>query len=197
MFRTTRVVDENGNITVQDPPIARLLFGSTLMGWVWLVVRLFLGYQWLEAGWHKVTDPKWMETGVALQSFWQRAVAVPEGGRPPIAYDWYRAFLQALLDGGHHVWFAKLVAVGQVAVGIALILGAFVGIAAFFGAFMNFNFMLAGTASTNPVMFALAVLLMLAWKNAGWIGLDRYLLPVVGTPWPQPEARARGAEGKV
>ena len=197
MFRTTRVVDENGNITVQDPPIARLLFGSTLMGWVWLVVRLFLGYQWLEAGWHKVTDPKWMETGVALQSFWQRAVAVPEGGRPPIAYDWYRAFLQALLDGGHHVWFAKLVAVGQVAVGIALILGAFVGIAAFFGAFMNFNFMLAGTASTNPVMFALAVLLMLAWKNAGWIGLDRYLLPVVGTPWPQPEARTRGAEAKV
>ena len=197
MFRTTRVVDENGNITVQDPPIARLLFGSTLMGWVWLVVRLFLGYQWLEAGWHKVTDPKWMETGVALQSFWQRAVAVPEGGRPPIAYDWYRAFLQALLDGGHHVWFAKLVAVGEVAVGVALILGAFVGIAAFFGAFMNFNFMLAGTASTNPVMFALAVLLMLAWKNAGWIGLDRYLLPVVGTPWPQPEARTRGAEAKV
>ncbi|HEY8477350.1 MAG TPA: DoxX family membrane protein [Chloroflexota bacterium] len=197
MFRTTRVVDENGNITVQDPPIARLLFGSTLMGWVWLVVRLFLGYQWLEAGWHKVTDPKWMETGVALQSFWQRAVTVPEGGRPPITYDWYRAFLQALLDGGHHVWFAKLVAVGEVAVGVALILGAFVGIAAFFGAFMNFNFMLAGTASTNPVMFALAVLLMLAWKNAGWIGLDRYLLPVVGTPWPQPEARTRGAEAKV
>jgi thiosulfate dehydrogenase (quinone) large subunit len=24
---------------------------------------------------------------------------------------------------------------------------------------------------------------MLAWKVAGWYGLDRYLLPLLGTPW--------------
>jgi hypothetical protein len=23
----------------------------------------------------------------------------------------------------------------------------------------------------------------LAWRNAGWIGLDRWLLPAIGTPW--------------
>jgi hypothetical protein len=34
------------------------------------------------------------------------------------------------------------VAYGELLIGIALIGGAFVGIAAFFGAFMNFNFML-------------------------------------------------------
>jgi thiosulfate dehydrogenase [quinone] large subunit len=48
---------------------------------------------------------------------------------------------------------------------------------------MNLNFMLAGTTSSNPVLFGLAVLLMLGWKVAGYWGLDRVLLPVLGTPW--------------
>jgi thiosulfate dehydrogenase [quinone] large subunit len=58
-----------------------------------------------------------------------------------------------------------------------------VGVAAFFGALMNMNFMLAGSASTNPVLFFLAVGLMLGWKVAGYYGMDRVLLPLVGTPW--------------
>ena len=28
-----------------------------------------------------------------------------------------------------------------------------------------------------------ATWLVLAWKTAGWIGVDRWLLPAVGTPW--------------
>ncbi len=85
-----------------------------------------------------------------------------------ITYDWYRTFLQFLLDGGHFTWFAKLVVIGEVLVGVGLILGAFTGIAAFFGAFMNMAFMLAGTTSTNPVMFTVAILIMAAWKVAGF-----------------------------
>ena len=42
---------------------------------------------------------------------------------------------------------------------------------------------MAGAASTNGMPFAIAVLLMLAWKVAGWYGADRFLLPRVGTPW--------------
>jgi thiosulfate dehydrogenase [quinone] large subunit len=72
---------------------------------------------------------------------------------------------------------------GEILIGTALILGAFVGIAAFLGGFMNWNFIMAGTASTNGLLFALAVLLVLAWRVAGWYGLDRYLLPLLGTPW--------------
>ena len=52
--------------------------------------------------------------------------------------------------------------------------------AAFFGAFMNMSFLLAGSASVNPVMFTLAIGLILAWKVAGYYGLDRYLLPMLG-----------------
>ena len=56
----------------------------------------------------------------------------------------------------------------ELLIGIALVLGLFTGIAAFFGAFMNWKFMMAGAASSNPVLFTLAIGLMLAWKVAGY-----------------------------
>ncbi len=167
---------------VSDPPVLADLFNNRAFAIVWLVVRLFVGWEWLEAGMHKVTDPGWMSTGVALKGFWDKAVVIPAQGKPPITFDWYRSFLQTLLDGGHYTWFAKLVATGELLIGIALILGAFVGVAALFGALMNFNFMMAGTASTNPVLFALAVLLILAWKTGGYWGLDRWILPIIAKP---------------
>jgi thiosulfate dehydrogenase [quinone] large subunit len=167
----------------EDPRFARFLFGSTAMAWVWLVARLWLGYKWIDAAAHKISSPDWVQTGVALKGFWERAVAIPAQGRPAISFDWYRDFLSYLLRTESYTWFAKLVSYGELLVGIALVLGAFVGVAALFGAFMNFNFLLAGTASTNPVLFLIAIFLILAWKTAGYIGLDYYLLPWVGTPW--------------
>src|SRR5690625_3024530 len=120
-----------------------------------------------------------MQSGVALQGFWTNATS--EGG--PIAFGWYRSFIQFLLDGGHYKWFAPLVVWGEILIGVLLIVGAFTGIAAFAGGFMNFNFMMAGTASTNPLLYTIAILLMLAWKVAGYYGADRWLLPKLGTPW--------------
>jgi thiosulfate dehydrogenase [quinone] large subunit len=168
---------------VRDPEFIENLFSSTWAAWFWLVVRLYVGWEWLQAGLHKVSDPKWVQTGESLKGYWERAVSIPEGGRPPITYGWYRSFLSGLLDSGSYTWFAKLIAYGELLIGIALILGIFTGFAAFFGAFMNFNFMLAGSASTNPVLFILAFLLMMAWKVAGHIGLDNIVLPMLGTPW--------------
>lgn len=80
-------------------------------------------------------------------------------------------------------FFSYLVSFGELLVGIALILGMFTGIAAFSGAYMNMNYPLAGTVSTNPILFVLELLLILAWRVAGWWGLDRFLLPLLGTPW--------------
>jgi thiosulfate dehydrogenase [quinone] large subunit len=171
-------------VTMTDPPFVVSLFNSTRWAWLWLIVRLYVGYTWLSSGWSKVTNPAWTQTGAALQGFWERAIVLPEApARPAITYDWYRAFIQALLDGGHYTWFAKLVMAGELLIGAALILGAFVGIAAFLGAFMNWNFMMAGSAGANPMLFLLSILLILAWKTAGWYGLDRWLLSKLGTPW--------------
>jgi thiosulfate dehydrogenase [quinone] large subunit len=168
---------------IQDPPFARFLFADTRFAWFWAIVRVLLGVQWLQSGWGKLQNPAWMDTGEALKGFWERAVMIPETGRPPIAFDWYRDFIQGLLDSGAYTWFAKFITLSEVAVGVALIVGAFVGIAAAGGAIMNWNFIMAGTASSNALLGLAAVLLILAWKTAGWYGLDRYLLPRLGTPW--------------
>ncbi|WP_298816389.1 DoxX family membrane protein [Chloroflexus sp.] len=176
-------VNEQHEVQFPDPPFVRVLFSSTKFAWLFLIIRLFLGYSWLTSGWGKLNNPAWMESGAAILGFWKNAVTIPETGRPPIAYDWYRSFIQFLIDTESHTWFAKLIVYGEILVGIGLVVGGLVGFAAFFGALMNFNFMLAGTASTNPVMFTLAIILMLGWKVAGYYGLDYYLLPLLGTPW--------------
>jgi thiosulfate dehydrogenase [quinone] large subunit len=193
----SEIVTRRGKI-IQDPPIARWLFSKMQAAWLWFPVRLWLGYRWIDASLHKIDNPAWVSTGEALKGFWMNAVSIPDGGRPPIAFDWYRDFLQFLLDGQAYTWFAKLIAYGEMLVGIALILGAFTGIAALFGAFMNWNFMMAGSASTNPLMFLVSFGLILAWKVAGQIGLDRLLLPVIGVPWqwelPSGEAELQPGE---
>ncbi|MEZ4680406.1 MAG: DoxX family membrane protein [Caldilineaceae bacterium] len=171
------------NQALQDPPFAQTLFSDPRAGWFWVIVRVWLGWQWIEASLHKVSDPAWTQTGEAVKGYWMNAVAIPEVGRPAISFDWYRSFLQMMLDNEAYRYMAPLIAFGELLVGIALILGAFTGIAAFFGALLNWNFMMAGSASSNPVLFALAIGIILAWKVAGYIGLDFFLLRFLGTPW--------------
>jgi thiosulfate dehydrogenase [quinone] large subunit len=175
------------NRIISDPPLARFLFSDTRMAPVWLLIRIYVGWAWLEAGWHKVEtvgSGNYIVDGSGILAFWTRIAAIPAApAKPAITYDWYRGFIQLLIDNHAEVVMGKVIAFGETAVGVGLILGAFVGIAAVGGAFMNLNFMLAGSASTNPVMLLLGFLLVLAWKTAGYIGLDRLLLPLLGTPW--------------
>jgi thiosulfate dehydrogenase [quinone] large subunit len=170
-------------VEVEGPAFARFLFSNTRAGLFWLPIRLFLGFSWLVSGWGKATGEGWLDGGSALLGYWQNAVTIPDEGRPPITYDWYRDFIQYLIDAGAEDWFAYVVVFGEIAVGLGLILGALTGFAAFFGSLMNMSFMLAGSASTNPVLFTMAIGLILAWRVAGWYGLDRWLLPWLGTPW--------------
>ena len=174
---------------VNDPVGWHLLMGNIYFALFWLPMRFFLGRDWFSHGAEKIIDPSWMNSGEALRDYWQQAVVVPETGPPPISYDWFRTFVQHMLDNGWYTWFARLVAWGEVLVGLGLLVGLLVGLAAFFGTLMNFNYMLAGSASTNPVLFGLAIFLVLAWKVAGRWGLDRWLLPALGTPWVRAEAQ--------
>jgi len=178
------VKTERGTV-LQDPPVAQFLFSDTRLSALWLVIRVLLGWGWVTAAMGKLGDPAWMQTGEALKAFWTKAVAIPDTGKPAITFDWYRNFIQGMLDSGSYVWFAKVVAFGELLIGVALILGLFVGVVAFLGAFMNWNYIMAGSASSNGLYGLGAILLILAWKTAGYYGLDRWILPRIGMTWQQ------------
>ena len=40
-----------GPVYFEEPRAARWLFGSSQAAWLWLIVRLWLGWEWLAAGW--------------------------------------------------------------------------------------------------------------------------------------------------
>ena len=170
-------------VEIADPPVARFLFGDTRLAWLWLIIRLYTGYEWLSAGLEKVSSPAWVgaQSGTALSGFVKGALQQTTGAHPNVQA-WYAAFLQNVVLPAAPLW-SWVVAFGELLVGVALILGIFTGLAAFFGGFMNVNYLLAGTVSTNPFLFVFATWLVLAWKTAGWLGLDRWVLPALGRYW--------------
>jgi thiosulfate dehydrogenase [quinone] large subunit len=169
--------------SIEDPPFVRALFGDVRWAWIWLILRLYMGWQWLQAGWGKLHNPAWVGSGAgtALTGFLKNALTKTAGEHPDVQ-SWYAWFLQHVVLPNAVPW-SYLVSMGEFLVGVALILGMFVGIAAFFGSFMSMNYLLAGSVSTNPIMLVAAILLILAWKTAGWWGLSRWVLPALGTPW--------------
>ncbi len=183
---------------IPEPPIATFLFADTRMAWFWLLVRLYVGYQWLTAGLDKLTGHSftfgasfgksagtpWVfgtHNGAAIKGFVAGALTQATGAHPAVQ-GWYGAFLQSVVLPNAAV-FAYLVTFGEVLIGLGLLFGVLTGIAAFFGVFMNLNFLLAGAVSINPIIGTLALFLVLAWRMAGYYGVDRYLLPLLGTPW--------------
>jgi len=183
-------------VQIPEPSVTRFVFADARMAPVWLVVRLYLGALWLIAVWPKLTDPAWVggDAGVAVEGFAQGALQ-QTGGEFPQVTGWYASFLEGVVLPNAAA-FSYLVTFGQLAVGLALVLGIFTGISAFFGGFMNASFLFAGTAGANPLMFILATGLVLGWRVAGYWGLDRWMLPLLGVPGaPGPlfTRRGRGA----
>ena len=134
---STYVVTRKGQ-TLETPSLINFFFSDKRASVIWLIARLWLGYQWIQASLHKLSSPDWMVTGNALKGFWMGAVKVdPTTGKGAIAYAWYRNFLQSMIDAQAYTWFAKVVAISEFTFGILLIAGIFVGASAFFAGFMN------------------------------------------------------------
>ncbi len=172
-----------GHIQIPEPPLAKFLFADTRFAWLWLIIRVYVGWSWLLAGWEKLQSPVWVgsKAGVAIQGFLTGALNKTTGLHPDVQ-GWYADFLNGFVSQ-HAVGFSYAVTYGEILVGIALILGIFTGIAAFFGSFMNMNFLLAGTVSVNPILLFLQLFIILAWRIAGWYGIDRFMMPELGAPW--------------
>lgn len=166
---------------IEEPRLVTALLNDVRWSWVWLGARIYVGWQCLESGWAKLQSPEWMRSGLALKTSWEHATQVPQA--PGSGFGWYRGLLQYLLESGSYGWAAKLIAVGETLIGIALILGFLTGIVAILSTLISFNLVLSGGGALDPLIPALTIGLVMAWKTAGWIGFDRWLLPVLGTPW--------------
>ena len=165
-----------------EPKLSQFLFASRRMAPVWTVVRLYLGYLWLKDGLLKVQSPLWVgpEAGAVTTSLLTRSLTLTAGEHPsvPLWYAWVieHMFLpNALL-------FSNLLAVGAVLIGLALICGFLTGITAFIAGSLNASYLMAGIVFSGPTMFILATWLVLAWRVAGYYGLDYWLLPKLGAP---------------
>jgi thiosulfate dehydrogenase [quinone] large subunit len=139
-------------------------------------LRIWLALQWLKSGLSKITNPAWTDgTGRGLTSFWNNALAPNAHGGSAITYDWYRGFLQLLVDSHAETWFSKLIASGETAVGLGLLVGALVPMAALGGLTMNMSYMLAGSAGVNPILALAAGIVLVGRSSSGLIGFDGML----------------------
>ena len=121
-------------IEIEEPAFTRFLFSNTKAGLFWLPIRLFVGFSWLEAGYHKFSGKGWLDGGTALRATGSmRSQSRRRGGQPGDHVRLVSHFVQTLLDNNAYTWFAPLITFGELAVGIGLIVGCLTGIAAFFG----------------------------------------------------------------
>ena len=148
--------------------MARWYEGKAMAG-IWTLLRVWLGIQWLQAGWGKVLG------GFDATGYLNGAIA-KAAGEAPIVQAWYGTFLETVALPNAKL-FSTLVAWGELLVGIGLIVGALTIPALIAGGFMNLNFLWAGTISTNPTLLLAAVILLFAWRGATHFGVDRFLIP--------------------
>ena len=137
------------------------------------VLRLYLGWQWLNAGWGKISSGKFDASGFlngALKNM---------SGEHPAVQPWWGNFLKEVAIPYVDL-FNVIVPWGEFLVGLGLILGIFTSFSILMALTMNFAYMLSGTTSTNPQMAILGIIILAAGINAGKIGLDRWLMPVLG-----------------
>ncbi len=155
------------------------LYRSDAASVLWLVVRVWLGYQWLNAGYQKIwgsgRSAFWFGNGLGVKGFAAAGVAGSASGKGGASYGWWAGFLHNFVIPNASL-IGKLVSLGELLIGVALILGLLTGVAALAGLTLNIVYMFSGSAGVNPMFAILSVLLILAWRSCGWYGLDRFVL---------------------
>ena len=174
---------------------ARGLFASRnpVSGTVWLIVRVLLGWQWLDSGIGKLGSYGPWRSGAAVQGFAKGALGNMTGAHPSViggTFGWNKAWLQYVADSGYR-WIGPMIPFVELTIGTLLVLGLFTGVAAALGLLMNVSFLFGGSAGENPAFALTAGALIAAWRVAGYYGLDNWVLPLVGVPWSRSQRERR------
>jgi thiosulfate dehydrogenase (quinone) large subunit len=136
------------------------------------VLRVYLGYTWVMAGWGKLTGGQFDASG-----FLQGALANSTGEHPAVQ-GWWVVFLENVAIPNVEI-FNALVPWGEFLVGIGLLVGCFTKTAVFFGLVMNFSYLFSGTTSTNPQLVLLSMFILVSAMNAGRYGVDGMIIPTL------------------
>lgn len=154
--------------------VAKWLRESKISAGILTVLRIYLGYTWLTAGFHKLTG------GFDASGFLKGVIANPvKGPDGSTVYGTYVAFLKDFALPNSHI-FNTIIPLGEFLVGLGLILGCLTTVAMFFGLVMNFSYLMAGAISTNPTDILLGAIILFAGYNAGKFGLDNWVKPFLG-----------------
>jgi thiosulfate dehydrogenase (quinone) large subunit len=149
----------------------RKQINGTKIALVLTILRIWLGLQWIEAGYYKISS------GFEVSGFLQGAIANARGDHPTVP-GWYARFLEGFALPNIE-FFNILIPWGEFLVGLGLLLGLVTIPALMAGAFMNMNFIMAGVGLSSPdsKLFAIAMILLFIGKGRYYYGLDRFVIP--------------------
>ena len=129
-----------------------------------LPLRLFIGLGWLRSGVEKMIDPAWQSRAGLLDFFAEQI------GAGHVVFPFYLTLMEGPFTEYAGV-MTSLIVVGELLVGLGLLVGLFTRPALIAGLFMNLNFVLAG--SVNPSAFYIIIQLVLINSTSGQVlGID-------------------------
>lgn len=164
-----------------------MAFRQSLTGiFIWTILRVWIGWQWLTSGWGKVFGEGrevWVgnKAGIAITGFLKGALGKTAGEHPDVQA-WYGWFINNIALPNAKI-LSYLVAFGELLVGIALLLGLLTVPALLGGFFLSLNFLLAGAVSMNPIFLTIEAILLLVGPASYSIGLDRWAIPDISKRW--------------
>jgi uncharacterized membrane protein YphA (DoxX/SURF4 family) len=144
-------------------------FRSPLTSPVWLVLRIYLASIWMQFGVGKIRAGWLRDDGLSAL---MEAVA---NGQTPAPFPFYADVAEVLVQTGLAGVLSLLIPLAEVAIATAFLSGVMLVPAAICAILINLNLILAGVASIefDGRIIALQVLLLVAWRVAGYLGLGK------------------------
>lgn len=168
--------DHNGipdNLKAKEVLSMKAFFKSPKASWIWLILRLYVGYEMMMAGWEKITGPKPFDTAGTFAF----ALKTNAAGPHPSMQPWFAWIVRSIYVPTAPLW-NFLVQYGELLTGIALILGFATIFAGVMAMVMNLNFLLLGFPSTNTQLLILELLIVFVGAAyAGYLGVDYVFRP--------------------
>ncbi|MCD8899578.1 DoxX family protein [Staphylococcus gallinarum] len=129
---------------------------------VLLMIRLGSGFYMLFQGYEKLTG------GFAIDGL---VPVIKENQDSP---EWFKIFFDVII-ANHLELFKWIVQLGEIAIGLGLILGVFSFTASFFGVFIMLNYILADMIFTYPIQLFFFIILLINKKTLKAISLKQFI----------------------